>query len=71
MADAAGLFSLKLRGRSVGIVPLSPVPRRQPKLWVIWLGVVPQFFRSRIAQSALTNASRNSSRLPVHLNPHT
>jgi hypothetical protein len=23
MADAAGLFSLKLRGRSVGIVPLS------------------------------------------------
>jgi hypothetical protein len=28
MADAAGLFSRKLHGRSVGIVPLSPVPRR-------------------------------------------
>jgi hypothetical protein len=24
MAEAAGLFSLKLRGRSVGTVPLSP-----------------------------------------------
>ena len=34
---------------------------RQPEPWVIWLGIVLQFFRSRIT-------SRNSSALPVHLN---
>jgi hypothetical protein len=40
-----------------------PEGMRQPEPWIIWLGVVLQFFRSRIAESALNKHKQKLQRV--------